>query len=188
MKGYVVGFDLSLTAPAAVALPLDWRPGAWGRMRHFSVSPRVPSTDDLTGQLTRYLEIADFAEAVVHEMRSPHPPQVFVEAYGFSRNTQHGSRIMESGGIVKARLYERFRVVMLPVVAASARKFFLGFNPTRPKYNAKVVIQDALHKCKMPYHGEDVADAFLVANYGLTECRVAALSIAASGPRKGRGA
>lgn len=189
--GWCIGFDLSLTAPAAVALPLDWRPGDWRRMRHWLAKPPAPPSDDLKANLDRYLMIASWAEDAVADVRSLGrgrltPTHVFVEAYGFSRNTASGSRIMESGGIVKARLFERFGLVMRPVVASSARKFFLGFNPTRPKYNPKVEVQDGLFRCKMPHKGADVADAMLVANYGLTELHRPGLSIAESAPARKR--
>ena len=49
MTTWVLGFDLSLTAPAAVALPLDWRPGDWKRVKSWLIKPIAPKTDDTRG-------------------------------------------------------------------------------------------------------------------------------------------
>jgi hypothetical protein len=190
---WVIGFDLSLTAPAAVALPHDWRPGDWERVKTWTLAPPAPkSKDDLIGQMERYERIAEWATNVVNiiptKMKALTGVQIYVEAYGYSANNANASRIMESGGIVKALIYRRFKNVMLPVGSSEARKRTLGFNPRRPKYDPKVVIIDTvINKFKAPRcWSEDVCDAFIVAQFGLSEAGGKILALPAPVPIKSK--
>jgi hypothetical protein len=166
---WVLGFDLSLSAPAAVAMPLNWRPGDWGRVKTWLTHPAPPKSDDLKGQMIRYALISDWACGVVRETSVQCSEiAVYVESYGFSKNNAQASRLMESGGIVKHELYKRHRLIATPVQASAARKLFLGYNPGK---DPKVVVQDVLfNQCKAPKDwDENQADAFVVCNFGLSE-------------------
>lgn len=200
-SGYVVGFDLSLTAPASVALPIGWKPGDWKSVKTSLLKVPAPGSDDLRGQLERYAAIAHWAFDVVAGIyRGPAfegAVDVFRESYGFRQNTASGSRLMESGGIVVHELYRKFKIATRPVAASTARKFLLGFNPSkRTGHDAKVAVHSALWKAGAPLDrklvekwarwkargaslwGEDVCDAFVVANWGLTEVGCAGLTVA----------
>jgi hypothetical protein len=181
---WCIGFDLSLSAPAAVALPLDWTPGDWARCKSWLGKPPTPKNqDDLRGQLDRYDAIASWAVNAVRETLEWQPATTeldgFVEAYGFSKNNASASRIMESGGVVKMRLYEKFGLVLTPVTSSETRKLLLGFNPRKPKYDAKVVIQDALfNRAGAPKTWDDnQCDAFAVANFGLSNLGSVAMMV-----------
>jgi hypothetical protein len=173
MTVWVVGFDLSLTAPAAVALPLDWHPGTWKHVKAWLGRPPTPKgQDDLKGQLDRYIAIAQWASDCVRELgpASSKAIRCYVENYGFSANTANASRIQESGGAVKILLYQRFGLVLQPVTSSAARKLTLGFNPRRPKHDPKVAVQSAVFSFGAPKTwGENECDAFLVAQFGLSE-------------------
>jgi hypothetical protein len=180
---WIVGFDLSLTAPAAVALPRDWRPGDWKRVHAWKLNPKPPKGDDTVGQCRRYRAIADWAEMVIFDLikwAKPKSTTLFVEAYGFSRNNASASRIQESGGIVKLAVFERHGETMTTVTTSEARKLLVGFHPTRPSYEPKVVVQDALFNIgKAPKTWDDnECDAFAVANFGLAEMGGLAMAIA----------
>ena len=200
MSPHVLGFDLSLRAPAAVALPLDWHPGDWKRVRTWATTtPEPETTADLIGQLKRYRFIASWALDVVRTVNA-WPRSVvagaYVEDYGFRQNTAHASRIMGSGEIVRLELYERLKCLLIPRTAATCRKFMLGVIP-RKAGDPKVVVQAALWRAGAPLAkrlvekhtrwrarasecwSEDVCDAFVVCNAGLAESGGTALSLAA---------
>lgn len=183
---YVIGLDLSLTAPAAVAIPIGWRPGNWRAVDADLLKPDAPSKDDLEGQFRRYRVIAEWAKKFAATHGGGAVAATFRESYGFSQNTTGGSRIMESGGIVCYTLYTAFAIVPRPVAANSARKFLLGFSPSkRTGHNAKVEVQAALFKAGAPKKWEEnICDAFVVANFGLTELGQTGVSVAGAGGRK----
>ena len=179
MKGWIIGFDLSLTAPAAVALPLDWRPGSWRRVEAEVIRPPPPgSADDLVAQQRRYITIAGWAVGFVSRFSGTR--HLFRESYGFNQNTANGSRLMESGGIACCDIYRRYKLAVRPVAASSARKFLLGFNPSkRTGHDAKVEVRAALYKAGASKKWDDnICDAFVVANFGLTEVGAVGLSVA----------
>ncbi len=175
---WVIGFDLSLKNYAAVALPLDWRPGDWKRVKAWRVEGEKLPLADLIGHTKRYISIANWAVSCVKELgggravKGAHAVEVYVESYGFNKNNALASRVMESGGHVKAELFRRYGSVMREVASSSARKLSLGFSPRKPMYNdAKAVIKDVvLKKFKGPKTwGDNECDAFLVAQFGLSE-------------------
>lgn len=171
--GWALGFDLSLTAPAAVALPLDWRPGDWKRARAWLTKPRAPKGDDTAGQLERYVQIREWSWAIMHELKGPN--LYGIEAYAFSKNNASASKLMELGGIVRLHAWDEFDAVPLVIAASSARKTFLG---KVPRADQKIAVQVALGKCKAPREWEEnICDAFVVANHMLGELGSAVLTL-----------
>jgi hypothetical protein len=173
MTAWVIGFDLSLRAPAAVALPKDWRPGDWKSVRAWLLKTKAPEDGaDQIGQMKRYLEISDWAVEVVGLIfKRSSRISLYVEDYGYSKNNKNAAHIMESGGIVRADIWRRFGVPMTNVSASHARKLAFGFNPRRPAYDPKVFIQDTVFNTfKAPKAwGENECDAFLIAQAGLSD-------------------
>ena len=165
---YAVGFDLSLVAPAAVALPLDWHPGDWRRVHAWLLKTKTPdSKADLEGQMRRSDEIAKWAAKIVGSCSSlGERPACFVENYGFNKNNANASRIQESGGAVKLEIWRRWGVTLTTVTASQGRKLFLGKNPqSDPKTHVQLAL---FNKCKAPKTwDENQADAFVVVNFGL---------------------
>src|SRR5580658_10722199 len=103
---YVVGFDLSLTAPAAVALPVNWKPGDWRAAKSWLLRPTAPKTDDVGGQLVRYEEISTWVCNIASRSLGK-IEGVWVEQYAFSKNNAGASRLYELGGIVRMALYQQ---------------------------------------------------------------------------------
>jgi hypothetical protein len=171
LSGWVVGFDLSLSAPAAVALPLDWRPGDWARTRGSLVRPKAPKLDDFQGQLDRYHEIATWALGFLAPLCARGARvRTFVENYTYQRNQNaHAAGVKECGGVVKYSLYRERALVLTPVELNTARVTFFGKgNTPRGKGEVKIAVQVALDKARAPKSWEEnTCDAFVVANHGL---------------------
>lgn len=169
MTAYALGFDLSLTAPAAVAIPLNWRPGAWRSVKSWLYKipeKERPSNDDTRGQYERYIKIADWAVDVAREVRAS--VRYGIENYAFSRNNAQASRLMELGGIVRIQLYGAHAMIATVVSASSARKLLLG---KVPRSDQKLAVQYALFNAAgAPKDWEEnICDAFTVTNWMLTE-------------------
>jgi hypothetical protein len=178
----VIGFDLSLTAPAAVALPLDWRPGDWKRVKSWLFKPTPPKGDDLRGQLERYDLIAEWAHGVVQEATGmPGAPgrylaDLAIESYAFSKNNAQASKLMELGGIVRLGLFRGMGIIPKTVSTSSARKLLLG---NVPRSDPKIAVQLALYKAKAPKKWEEnICDAMCVCNFQLSEAGGVALAVA----------
>lgn len=182
---WAIGFDLSLRAPAAVALPLDWKPGDWKRAKAWTAKPPEPKAkDDYAGQMARYAFIAEWACKCVGGLGNAEVHGA-VEAYGFSMNNSMSSVIMGSGEIVKLALWERCDLPLRAYTASACRKLSLGYNPRRspgdPRDHVKLVIQRACFDVfKVPKHfTEDECDALLVAQHLLSDLGGRILSIPA---------
>jgi Holliday junction resolvasome RuvABC endonuclease subunit len=160
---YALGFDLSLTAPAAVALPLNWRPGDWKRAKSWLMKPKAPKNDDTAGQMARYGDIMRWAADVFEEET---PSEYAIEAYAFSKNNAQASRLMELGGIVRFRLYAAWGAIPIVIAASSARKTIFGKNPIS---DPKLRVQVALDRAGAPKAWEEnICDAFVIANHLLS--------------------
>lgn len=172
---WVVGFDLSVASPGAVALPLHWRPGDWRTPKAWLLKTARPaSADDLEGQLRRYAAVATWALGIVGgltaEGKAAKAPTVrlFVEDYGYSKNRSSSvSKTMENGGIVKYVLHQECGLILQPVASTKARALLGGV----PRKDPKPFIQDKLYnRCKAPRTwDENQVDAFVIANWGLSE-------------------
>lgn len=178
---WVIGFDLSLTAPAGVALPLNWRPGDWRRVKVWLDHPKAPKSDDQPGRLCRYRLIADsarrFIESVMGVRGAPGPRLAgcYIEQYGFSKNNAQASKLMELGGIVRLDLFEKMGIVAETVGTSPSRKLLLG---KVPKSDPKIAVQLCLFKAGAPKRWEEnICDAMCVVNWGLSECGGIALAV-----------
>lgn len=170
MTAWVIGLDLSLTAPAACALPLDWRPGDWRRARVSSLKPDAPSSkDDIEGQLVRYCTIRGWIHDLPKILDVGQPKAVYIEDYAFSKNMANGSRLRELGGVVKMEIWEKLKLVPVTVAANTARKTLFGRRKL-PRSDVKVHVQRVIFdECKAPTAWtEDEADAYCCSNHALS--------------------
>ncbi len=162
---WALGFDLSLMAPAAVAIPLNWRPGDWGRVRTWLLKPKAPKNDDTNAQLVRCAEIRTWAGRIVGETGAPN--SYAVEAYAFHKNNSQASRLMELGGAVRIHAYDKWGAIPVVIAASSARKTLFGKNPMS---DPKLRVQVALDRAGAPKAWEEnICDAFVIANHMLGE-------------------
>lgn len=177
---WVIGLDLSLTAPAGVALPLNWHPGAWRVVKWWLDHPQAPKSDDRRGQLERYRLISDgvrrFIEYVTGVRGAPRASLAgcYIEQYAFSKNNAQASKLMGLGEIVRLDLFERMGVVAETVNTGQARKLLLG---KVPRSDPKIAVQLCLFKFGAPKSWEEnLCDAACVVNYGLYELGGTALA------------
>ncbi len=181
MKSYVFGFDLSLTAPACVALPLDWRPGDWRAARAFLIRPKAPKNDNIRGQYERYNTIFRWAITCIESLagKSGARSAVYIEAYDPSKNGASASKLMELGGITRLALFNTLGIVAETVNTSQALRLLLG---KVPRSDQKIAVQDALfNKGGAPHTWEEnICDALVVANWGLSICGGTALTFTKS--------
>jgi Holliday junction resolvasome RuvABC endonuclease subunit len=159
----VLGLDLSLTGAGLVAVPSDWS-GSWGRIARTTVGhplKKNASEADRIGRLVRIsAEVVTFAEA--HRCTA-----AVLEQYAFTSRHAHAHSLGELGGICKVLLTERCRIPVDVVPPASARKLILG---RLPRKDVKAHTRAALTRMGMPpAWTDDEADAFVVANWKLSE-------------------
>lgn len=190
----VLGFDLSLSAPAACFAPAGWRPGDWGALRLWTRAFATVPDDDIAGQIERLVVVARAVheQVVEHGMGEP-ALVVAIEGYAFRKRSASVTKLAELGGVVRVRLLERWGVVPVVVPAAEARKYLLG---KVPRSEQKVAVQAALWRAGAPLsdklvrrHGvrgveggwtEDQCDAFCVMNGTRARLGLPFLTLAAS--------
>lgn len=173
MKKWVLGFDLSLTASACAALPLDWRPGDWKSVRTFLLKPKAVKDDDVAGQLSRYALTSNWAHDCIEKatsmpLGSGHEVAgCFIAGYVWATPWT-----MELGGFVRVRMWDETGVVPQTVSASQDRALLLG-----PR-SGGTALRNALLRGKAPKTwSESLCSAFAVANFGLSESGGTALTL-----------
>ena len=178
MRCAVVGLDLSLRATGMVAIPRSWSEdhdwssvkfdtvGA-GLPRHATVAEHVEHIDDIVARVAGFVYDHD-------------PEAVFIEHYAFGAFGA-GPNLGELGGVVKDRLVRVMGRDVRLVVASSARKLAFGKVPRGIKIKEFIEKRMALVGAPFPTGkaGEDTRDAFVIANFGLTELGLPAMTIPA---------
>lgn len=168
----VAGLDLSLTG-AGVAV-ID--PVTWGMDLRCVATARYGiklkgknDTADHEARVDRLVWVVDRVVDFLAERRVTH---VWVENYSFSmQNNAH--QLGEMGGCVKRELRKRLGHVAMPVSNSTARKLFLGRGTGK---GIKEIVAAKLVEIGWTA-SVDEGDAFVVANYGLSELGFPALSI-----------
>jgi hypothetical protein len=156
-----LGLDLSLTASAAVAVPLDWD-GDWSRVRSLVVGEplRRDASDAERAQRTERI-----AARLVSFARAEGASEAWIEGYSFGSKVGR-EHLGELGGVVRLELV-RAGIEIRSVPVASARKLLLG---KCPRQCAKVLTAEALRAAGAPRAWSlDELDAFAVANAALAE-------------------
>lgn len=150
----VLGLDLSLTASAVVAVPLDWD-GDFRRVQTLVVGERLhrDSTDAVRAMRTDMI-----ASRVLAFAQSVGATSAWVEGYAYSQNVAAHS-LAELGGVVRLALV-RAGIELHTVTASSARKLLLG---KLPRGKQKEAVQGALKAAGAPASwSPDEFDAFAV--------------------------
>jgi Holliday junction resolvasome RuvABC endonuclease subunit len=166
----VVGLDLSLTCPAGVGIPDGWELGDWSTLQTFRYQ-----TLPLREGEDRVERLLDVAWHVCHFVKRCRATRVFAEAYAFSRRSSSVTKLAELGGVVRAELHRQDSPRVEELTASFCRKLLLGKLPRR---DAKVEVEHRLRKNGAPFRDDNEADAFAVANAGLSECGLPFLSLA----------
>lgn len=169
----VVGLDLSLRLAAAVALPSSWDPASDARwdVPNLRVGGELDQYDGSAAERVNSIVDAVTLFVIKH---GGHSPRVFVENYAFSRQgTGSASLVVELGGALKFWLRRRTGVEVASVNDNTARKFFLGKLPAK---NRAAATHEMLKKIGCPWPESDRGDAWVIANYGRSECGLAGVS------------
>lgn len=157
----LLGLDLSLTAAAAVAVPLDWD-GDWTRVTTAVTGTRLRRSA-LDAERARRTET--IAAQIVAFARAQQATRCIIEGYAFSQ--PHSAHALgELGGVVRLELV-RAGLDLRTVAIPTARKLLLG---KVPREGAKVAVAQALRAAGCPPEWAfDELDAMCVANWGLSE-------------------
>lgn len=166
--GHVVGLDLSLTATGMCALPLDWS-FALEEVKTSTCGYALDAGATARERIVRATEIADavFDFCKAHQARA-----VYVENHAFGAGGARANETIEMTGIVKAKLFDDWGIVVEPVVASSARKTLLQKLPSprgQKRGALKAWVVANVRRLGGPALGwsEDEVDAFVCANMGL---------------------
>jgi hypothetical protein len=162
----VLGLDLSTRAAAAVIVPANWN-GDWQLVRRLVVGLPLDrqASDHDRAMRTRHLSDQLTSFAVDYRVGS-----AFFESYGYGMRTA-AHTLGELGGVVRLSMLEAGLVIRTANMS-SARKLLLGKIPRGPGA-AKAAVYRALRAAGMPFGPSktalDEADAFVCANWGLSE-------------------
>lgn len=160
----VLGLDLSLTRTAAVLLPTDWA-GDWGDVRVLTSGASLPNDASEMMRNARIVHIVNDLDSFLDDTTVE---AAFVEGYSFG-NAQRAHQLGELRGVVRWHLVRRFQLAPKPVAPSSVRKLFFGAVPKERGDALKKHILSTVNALGAEFKSHDVADAFLVANYGLTD-------------------
>jgi hypothetical protein len=171
----IIGLDLSLRGPAAVAIPFDWA-FDW-KLQHATFGYELKEPTEET-RIERLLTISRDVRMFIRRnlpkgAADASGVKVYVENYAFSRSSSSVTKLAELGGIVRGEVWREFGLTLTPVTASSARKLFLGHCPK----GAKEMVEAELAGLDAPFKGNDECDAFVVANFGRAEHGLAAFTL-----------
>ncbi|GAC1450170.1 MAG: hypothetical protein PVSMB8_09260 [Vulcanimicrobiaceae bacterium] len=186
----VVGFDLSLRAPAACMIPPGWdcsftKSGI--KVAHLNEDKGANLQHEKI-RAYRIAQIASWALDFIAKYDEEFETCVgYVEDYAFGSQSRSVTGLAELRGVVQNHMSEcrdlprrsfasRRDGLLIPVSSTAWRKMLLG---KLPREGAKVVAQAAIYSAGAPHTWTgDECDAMGVANYGRTEHGMPALSLA----------
>jgi hypothetical protein len=174
----LMGLDLSATAPAAVCVPTDWG-GNWARAGAMRWS--FPLTKHATDneRARRCLSIA--YEVMLLAQRNG-VREAWIESYAYGLRTA-AHTLAEVGGVVRGHL-DMAGMRLHTANMSSARKLLLG---NVPRSDAKEACREALRAAGMPKDWSlDESDAFVAANWGLSQAGAFCFTQAPVEKKKGR--
>lgn len=157
----VLGIDLSLTGLGMVAVPVDWALD-WQRVQRITIGMNLPKGASLRESTLRRASLANDVARWASRRNVTH---AFVEGYPMGGRLFNLDKLAELGGVVRDRLAE-LDLFPRPVAEMTGRKLLLGRVPTRDR---KAAVVSALQQCGADFDDADQADAFVAANYGLSE-------------------
>ena len=170
LRAIVCGLDLSLRGTGVAIVDAT----TWGldvtrvRTRRFGEQlPKTASPDEKADRLDLIVN------AVLVEIVARGVTHVFVEDYSYGM-AQGAHQLGELGGTIRLCLRRAFGHAPTPVNNSTARRFFLGAGA--PRKGIKNHVAAVGKAMKLPFAGDEL-DAFVVANYGLSELGFPALSI-----------
>lgn len=158
----ILGIDYSLTACGLVAAPLDWD-GDWKRVAWRTVGERLPkaASDVQRARRTESIAIAVKGFAAQHGATL-----AYFESYAYAQ-AKAAHSIAEGCGVCRLELV-RAGIEVKTSPMASGRKLLLGKVP-RSGEETKFAVYRLLREAGAPVTSYDLADAFTVLNWGMSE-------------------
>ena len=157
----VLGLDLSLTGTGLCVIPADWGCN-WDKCITAKLGATLDHGASLSDELVRLDEIRS---GVLRFCADHYVTHVWVEQYAFSARQSRSHALGEVGGVVKLALHRRS--MPLQTVVVSQARSILG---KVPRKDSKVHTRALLTAMGAPVAWDgDEADAFVVANWGLSE-------------------
>ena len=163
MKRVVVGIDLSLTGLALVAVPEDWDL-QWSRLRRTTLTTKKDESEG-TRARDQIARIDALSRDVCRWVDWTGATDVWIEGYPASGRVFNLDKLAELGGVVRHEL-GRMGLFAETSPQSSARKLVLGKLP-RAKHKQHVV--SVLKSVTTVFKTDDERDAFVAANWGLSE-------------------
>jgi Holliday junction resolvasome RuvABC endonuclease subunit len=161
MDSVVLGVDLSLTGLGLVAVPTDWDL-RWSRVARATLGMELSKGASARELAMRRRALCDDVARWASRRNVTH---VWFEAYPVMGRVFNVDKLAELGGVFKDRLAE-IGLHPEPVSNTTARKLLLG---KLPPSDRKAVVVEMLRLLGAGFDDPDQADAFAVANYGLSE-------------------
>jgi hypothetical protein len=167
-RSSLLGLDLSATAAAAVAVPLDWD-GDWQRVRWTLVGePLLKGASD-EDRARRTERIARKIVRFAHEHRAF---AAWIESYAFSMRTM-AHTLGEVGGVVRLELVREGLAVHTANMSTSRKLLLGGLPPRGSPVSAKQEAARVLASAGAPIawveqKGLDLVDAFTAVNLALS--------------------
>ncbi len=169
-REHVVGFDLSLRATAACALPLEWDLDLERAVTTTSGYP-LDSEADAEALIRRVDHIVRDLVLFCGVYRAKH---IFIEGLAFSQQSNRAHALAELHGAVKLTFFRELGIVVEPFTASFARKVLLQ---KLPKKDSKAfTLANVRRFTAVAEWTEDEIDAFVVANAGLMRTGGVAMS------------
>lgn len=160
MTGIVLGIDLSLTGLGLCAVPTDWDL-RWERVVCTSLGINLEKGASAQDLVRRRRMLAEDVARWASRRNATH---AWVEMYPMGGRVFNLDKLAELGGVVKDRLAD-IGLYVDPVAETTARKLLLGEAPP----GRKQMVFSLLQQMGGRFEDTDQADAFTIANYGLSE-------------------
>lgn len=184
MRGPVVlGIDASLTSTGLCAIPLDWDLD-WRKLRCLTIKRSLTKVASERERIERMqsiaLDVRTFAVAV-------HATAVWIEDLPSGR-AFHIPQLAELRGFIRAELARdlQLRLFVERANQSQIRKLLLGKLPPSERKQAVAAALDLMTaECPIqPFDNGDERDAFVVANWGLSEMAAPCVALPAPAPIK----
>jgi len=164
----IMGLDMSLRGTAMVVVSSDWKLGDWDNLLGWQrINP---------GEMRGIKRIDMIVEGVLIFANDYGIDRVFVEQYAFGFRTSSVTMLAELGGAIKYSLYEKYALDSVAVTPGQARKVIFGNLGRLKRKELKATIVEKFRLMHSPFgENDDLCDAFVIANFGLSECGFPAL-------------
>jgi len=164
MREVYLGLDVSLTGLGMVAVPSDWA-GDFSKVQRNSLGLELPKNATPRQQIERMLALA--LDVRIWAVRVGATIACYEDS--LPRDAFSVKPLAKLLGFIEKELAQECHLFAEPVNQSSARKFFLGYLPTKrkggPRVDRKKVVTSALDALTDVFQFHDESDAFIAVNH-----------------------